>query len=204
MGCSPAMRSGKTRAWQGESIIRVGGAGDVSCGRAFSLIELVIVVVIMGMIAAIAVPRLVGFERRAEVNSTLMSFRNLERAMSLYYDEHRAWPADAEAGEYPSWMQGYIDKRTWMGVPSAGTVWDWNDAAASPAGVGPNVAIACFGTPPMDAWRAFEVRVDDGKATTGRVRIGKVGGGWAMMWQMEPSTGALDADVEAEVDAVGK
>ena len=62
---------------------------------------------------------------------------------------------------------------------------------------------ACAGTPPIESWRAFELSVDDGKATTGRVRIGKVGGRWALMWQMETSAGVLDAGAEAVVDAVG-
>ncbi len=172
--------------------------------RAFSLIELVIVVVIMGVIAAIAVPRLVGFEQRAEVNASLAGMRNMEKAMSLYYDLHRVWPADAKAGVYESWMDGYIDQRTWESKPSMGLAWDWNSAAVSPAGVGPNVAIVGGSTPLIDAWRAFEKGVDDGKATTGRVQIGKVEGEWALMWQMEPSAGVVDAGGEAEVDAVGK
>lgn len=204
VGCSPTLGRGRAGRSGSESIISVGGLSGVRSGRAFSLIELVIVVVIMGVIAAIAVPRLVGFERRAEVNSMLASFRGMERAMSLYYDEHRAWPTNTNPGEYPAWMKGYIDERAWGSVMAPGTAWDWNDTAASPAGVGPNVAIACAGTPPIESWRAFELSVDDGKATTGRVRIGKVGGRWALMWQMETSAGVLDAGAEAVVDAVGK
>ncbi|MEM9372971.1 MAG: prepilin-type N-terminal cleavage/methylation domain-containing protein, partial [Planctomycetota bacterium] len=55
---------------------------------AFSLIELVIVVVIMGIIAAIAVPRLSSAADNAAANALIHDQSAFQRAIDLYTTEH--------------------------------------------------------------------------------------------------------------------
>ncbi|MEM9559596.1 MAG: prepilin-type N-terminal cleavage/methylation domain-containing protein [Planctomycetota bacterium] len=56
--------------------------------RAFSLIELVIVVVILGVIAAIAVPRMGSAAETAKANRLVGDLRTLQEAADRYTAEH--------------------------------------------------------------------------------------------------------------------
>jgi len=63
--------------------------------RGFSLIELVIVVVIIGIIAAIAIPRMSRGASAAADNSLASSVSTLRNAIDLYYTEHtNTYPGD--------------------------------------------------------------------------------------------------------------
>jgi len=65
---------------------------------AFSLIELVIVVVIMGIIAAIAVPRLSSAADNAAANAVIHDQAALQRSIDLYTQEHGGVQPDVGAG----------------------------------------------------------------------------------------------------------
>jgi prepilin-type N-terminal cleavage/methylation domain-containing protein len=60
--------------------------------QAFSLVELVIVVVIIGIVAAIAVPRLSGAARSATAHSLAATLTNVRKAIDMYYAEHGKYP----------------------------------------------------------------------------------------------------------------
>ncbi|MCA9278166.1 MAG: type II secretion system protein [Phycisphaeraceae bacterium] len=60
--------------------------------RAFSMIELVTVMVVIGVIVAIAVPRVGYASTRASIVSAKMSARNLQSAIEAAYYEYGTWP----------------------------------------------------------------------------------------------------------------
>ncbi len=60
--------------------------------RAFSLVEMVIVVVIIGVVAAIAVPRVTTASRQAKVNALEATMATVRQAMELYYADHGRYP----------------------------------------------------------------------------------------------------------------
>ena len=66
--------------------------------RAFSLVELVIVVVIMGIIAAIAVPRMSSSAENAAKNAVVGSQKALQTAIDLYTAEHEGQLPHVGAG----------------------------------------------------------------------------------------------------------
>ncbi|MBM7561518.1 type II secretion system protein [Fusibacter tunisiensis] len=65
----------------------------------FTLIELIVVIAILGILAAIAVPRFSGVRSSAEESADRASARSIYSAVMMYY---------AEEGEYPE-ADGDID-----------------------------------------------------------------------------------------------
>ncbi|MBT8484521.1 MAG: prepilin-type N-terminal cleavage/methylation domain-containing protein [Phycisphaerales bacterium] len=64
--------------------------------RAFSLIELVIVIIIMGVISAIAIPRMVRGAEGADVTALQADLAVLRGAIEMYRYEHGIWPDPAQ------------------------------------------------------------------------------------------------------------
>jgi len=61
---------------------------SATMSRAFSMIELVIVVVIIGIIAAIAIPRFEGMTDKARGQRLIADLSTLQKAAELYQAEH--------------------------------------------------------------------------------------------------------------------
>ncbi|MBN1844385.1 MAG: prepilin-type N-terminal cleavage/methylation domain-containing protein [Sedimentisphaerales bacterium] len=57
--------------------------------KAFSLVELVIVIVILGVIAAIAIPRISSGSRNAGESALRANLASLRNAIDWYYGEHK-------------------------------------------------------------------------------------------------------------------
>jgi prepilin-type N-terminal cleavage/methylation domain-containing protein len=70
--------------------------------RAFTLIELLIVVAIIAILAAIAVPNFLEAQTRAKVSRAAADMRTLETALETYRIDHNAYPyiSDDDAGEW--------------------------------------------------------------------------------------------------------
>jgi prepilin-type N-terminal cleavage/methylation domain-containing protein len=59
---------------------------------AFSLVELVMVVIIIGIIAAIAVPRMTSASKSAEAQALAATLADVRKAIDCYYAEHGKYP----------------------------------------------------------------------------------------------------------------
>ena len=59
---------------------------------AFSLVELVMVVTIIGIVAAIAVPRMASASGTASANALRATLTNVRKAIDCYYAEHGSFP----------------------------------------------------------------------------------------------------------------
>ena len=88
----------------------------ISDGRAFSLVELVIVIVIIGVIAAIAIPRIGNASQNAREAALRADLKLLRDAIELYTVEHGGdvpalRSAGTEAGAQTS--EAFVRQLTW-------------------------------------------------------------------------------------------
>ncbi len=67
----------------------------------FTLIELMIVVAIIGVLAAIAIPAYQSYTVRAQVSEGLTLTRQAKLAVTEYFNERGAWPADNATANLP-------------------------------------------------------------------------------------------------------
>lgn len=66
--------------------------------RAFTLVEILIVVVILGILAAMVVPKFVNATEDAKDGATRDQLSKVRRAMDVYYAKNATWP-DITAGD---------------------------------------------------------------------------------------------------------
>lgn len=88
----------------------------------FTLIELMVVIVILGILAAVIAPRIIGRTDEAKVTEAKVQIQNLETALKLYKLDNGAYPSTEQGldalvekptiGEVPSnWREGgYLEK----------------------------------------------------------------------------------------------
>jgi len=59
----------------------------------FTLVELLVVVLILGALAAIAVPRITGATTTAKINSCYTNVDTMNSAIEMWYANNGTWPA---------------------------------------------------------------------------------------------------------------
>jgi general secretion pathway protein G len=83
------------------------------CACAFTLVEILIVVVILGILSGLVVPSFVKAGEDAKITATVDQLEKLRRAIGVYYVRNAAWP-NATAGD-GTW--GPLISRSYMRTP---------------------------------------------------------------------------------------
>lgn len=147
----------------------------------FTLVEIMIVVVIIGLIAAIAIPTFRAIRSTTHATTTASEFRTFVGALERFAFENRGWPADTAPGVIPPGMEGYFAPDKFTGTSPIGGNWDWQFQQGSPA-----IEAALAITDPTIS-EPFQVRIDqlldDGDLTTGRFQ--KIGNSLTFIIQEE-------------------
>jgi general secretion pathway protein G len=61
--------------------------------KGFTLVELLVVVLILGALAAIAVPRIIGGATNAKINACKTNVDLINSQVELYYANESSWPS---------------------------------------------------------------------------------------------------------------
>ncbi len=137
--------------------------------KGFTLVELMIVVVIIGILAALAVNRFRHATYKARMSGFVVCLRAFCDAAITYYNENGEYPLDTGSGALPSFVNS-IDQDLWNEGPNIGGVWDveLNDnGVTSAVGVhfyGPNKDTP-FNDPEM--MKMADRAIDDGDLHSG-------------------------------------
>ncbi len=92
----------------------------------FTLIELLIVVVIIGILAAIAIPKFANTKEKAYIAAMRSDLRNLATAQETYFGDYQTYATAAQAGIFSKGGQNIWQPSSGVNVVSAGTTGNTN------------------------------------------------------------------------------
>ena len=129
----------------------------------FTLIELMIVIVIIGVLATIAIPAYSRTVRNAKCGRTAAELRSLSTAFVAYQAAHGELPPDSHL-TLPAGMEEFIDPAVWAdGTPLGGT-YNWE----GPDNYG-YAGLSIFGSnEEQESFEILDALIDDGDLGSGR------------------------------------
>ncbi len=131
--------------------------------RAFTLVEIMIAVVIIGLLAALAIPAFKRVTQKSEETTLMNDLRIFSAAFEQYSLENGTWPSDTSASVIPTGMASYLKSSAWTLQGSGGTHWDWEQGTPNF-----NAAIALTDCVFEDVrLLRIDTLIDDGDLTTG-------------------------------------
>ncbi len=148
--------------------------------RAFTLVEVMVVVSILGIIAAFVFPAINRAMRYKENSEIAQKFQQAVLAFELYYEENGKWPANRSPGIKPPNMDYYFDYYGidwWDKQPVIGGDWDWDDLSYN----GTNYCVVCIAdvyndfTVDTDQLEDLDRMLDDGNLSKGNFQRGFIG-----------------------------
>lgn len=140
------------------------------------MLELVVVITVIGVLIAIAVPRMSRAQEASRFASTFATFNAIARAAEYYRADRGAYPPDYVQRSQHALFRPYINTRIFQSPTPIGGDWDWNNRTNVSGAtvthwtvIGPNISIV-QASPPLTMWAYFDAWVDDGSLTTGVLR----------------------------------
>lgn len=131
---------------------------------AFTLVEILIVVVILGILAAIVVPQFTGATDEARMGAFVSSLKTYADACEYFSAKEGHFPPDSSSGTMPPEFAGYVDQDEFESPTPLGGVWDteFNDSGVTAA-----VGVHFQGVPVPDYMQQVDEIFDDGDLSTG-------------------------------------
>ena len=138
--------------------------------RGFTLVEIMIVVAIIGLLAAIAVPGFLRARRRSRVTKVANDLRVFSEAFQIYCLEYGQYPPDTH-NVLPAGMEEYIKQKNWDADVWGGH-YNWEGPSWGQGGSYPYAGISLFETTAtQETLRELDSMVDDGDLAVGKFRL---------------------------------
>lgn len=140
----------------------------------FTLVELVVTIVVLGVLAGVALPRLRDYRETSQASMTARTFKNISNALHQYYLDNRMWPADQTVVNTPvPGLDPYLDSSVLRRPPPMGGNWDWNNLNWAFYAI-PNMSIQSVpnptSAPVVSVFTRIDTILDDGDLSTGVFR----------------------------------
>ena len=135
--------------------------------RGFTLVEMVIVVLIVGILAGVASPRFLDVGQDAAEQATVTQVLEIFRAAELFRAERGVWPKNSEAGEFPADLKGQLPEMLFIEPGPLGQPYDWNGEGTTMPTLGVSLAEGI----PTSIQQSIDNQYDDGNLKTGWITV---------------------------------
>lgn len=102
----------------------------------FTLVEIMIVVAIIGILAALALPSFLKARIETQNSAFMNDLRTIDAAINMYAAEHKGYPKDVNEGIMPPELAPYLKSIDWTKPTPIGGLWDYDKDWGMTCGIG--------------------------------------------------------------------
>lgn len=138
----------------------------ITLSNGFTLVELVVVILVLGVLAGVAVPKLLSVGEHANCQAVVTEVQAIFKAVELYAAREGELPADANRRRTPNGLEDFLDPSVLGEATPIGGDYDWQGSTTAFDFIG----VTIQEPPSTDAFLAIDQLADDGDLRTGWIR----------------------------------